>query len=296
MTRTMVRRLHGGGAVAPGARLAVLAALVAACAGPGLPRTPRGPVVLEVRGDVKRGPFRLGDADLAALKQRNVRGVDPATGREGSFQGVDLAALDERVESTRGADTLVVHTGDRRAVAIPLSVVRELRPVLAPAPAGAPGPAGRLLAWPNVEHHGLTSDPRAPLWWARGVVAVEYVSWARTFGRALRVPEGAPAGSLAGAAAFGTRCIGCHAVRGVGGAAGPDLTRGGVAPTEARLGTLLPGHPGWAPAGVRFPDGPTIAHLAAFLGTVARTPSVEDEREQEEPTTPEPEPDVTLPR
>ncbi len=247
-----------------------------------------------MRGALKGAPFRLGEADLEALPQRKIRGLDPVTGREDVYQGVDLAALEERLELTGGADTLVVHTADRRAVPIPLSRVEELRPVLA-ARAGGGALAERLVAWPNVERHGLTSDPRAALWWARKVVALEYVSWERVYGRALRIPEGAPAGALAGAGAFGARCMACHRIRSAGGGNGPELVSGSQAPTRERLAAILPVHPG-QPAARGGPPIPQLAsQLAAFLWTVAHAPPEEAEPEPEpEPAQPPPPPPAPL--
>ena len=251
--------------------LPLLLLLTLACSvGTRLPRAPRGQEVLQVRGAMKGVPFRLGQADLDGLKQGKVRGTDPTTGRDATYQGVDLAALLDRLELTGGADTMVLRTADRQAMPVPLSVVRELRPVLAASADGAPL-GTRLVAWPNVAHHGLTSDPRAALWWARNVVALEYVSWARGMGRALHLPEGAPAGALAGATAFGERCLGCHRVHQAGGTNGPDLARAGEAPSADKLAAVLPGHPGWAGPGAAPPRPELVSQLAAFLWTAART-------------------------
>jgi len=247
----------------------VLLPLALACARTTrLPHGATGEAVLEVSGALRGGPFRLSEADLAALPQRTVRGVDPQ-GREARWEGVDLAStLSERVVLVDGADTLVLRTEDRQAVAVPLAVVRELGPVLARRADGATLP-GRVLAWPNVERRGIASDPRAALWWARGVVALEFADAWRSFGPALHVPEGAPAGALVGAGLFGSRCLGCHQVRGAGGLTGPDLTR--ATPTAERLRAVLRGHPGWT-AGAEPDEGRGPEELAAFLGTVALVP------------------------
>lgn len=261
--------------------------LALACStGTRLPRAARGQEVLQVRGALKGAPFRLGEADLASLRQGKVRGVDPATGRQATYQGVDLGALLDRLDLTggAGADTVVLRTADHQAVPVPLSVVRELKPVLADRADGARLDA-RLVAWPNVAHHGLTSDPRAALWWARKVVALEYVSWSRVFGRALQLPEGAPPGALAGAAAFGDRCLACHRIRQAGGVSAPELTRDGQAPSADRLSAVLPGHPGWSSPGTLPPPPEVVAQIAAFLSAVARTP-VEDLPEPEPPPPP----------
>ncbi|HET8734397.1 MAG TPA: c-type cytochrome, partial [Anaeromyxobacteraceae bacterium] len=205
------------------ALLAVL--LAAACSGPQLPRSSRGAPVLEVRGAVKHGPFRLGRADLEALPRRTVRGRDPSTGRLAAWEGPELAALVvDRVELTRGADVVLVRTADRQAVPVPLALIRQLKPVLAERADGAPLPEP-VVAWPTEEQRGLETDPRARAWWAHGVVALELVNGYATLGRAVAVPPGAPDGARLGADLFAARCIACHRLRSAGGEAGPDLTR-----------------------------------------------------------------------
>lgn len=177
---------------------------------------------------------------------------------------------------------------------MPLSVVRELRPVLAARADGDPL-QGRLVAWPNLAHHGITSDPRAALWWARKVVALEYVAWAKVYGRALQLPEGAPVGALAGATAFGSRCLACHRIREAGGGTGPELTPGGQAPTAQKLASVLPGHPGWASRAAGAPSTELVSQLEAFLQTVARTPPDDAaEAEPEQPQVPPPPSPVPL--
>lgn len=230
------------------ALLAVL--LAAACsAGPKLPRSAQGAAVIEVRGAVKGGPFQLGRAQLDALPRRTVRGQDPVTGLRAAYEGVSLAALVvERVELTKGADHVLVRTADRRAVPIPLTLVRQLRPVLADRVDGAP--LGEpVLAWPTEEQRGLETDPRARLWWARGVVALELVNGFTTLGRALAVPAGAQEGARLGAELFGARCIACHRIRDAGGEKGPDLTRLAGRMTGEAFHGRLSGHPGWLERG-----------------------------------------------
>ncbi len=252
--------------------------------GPRLPSSARGAVLLEVGGDVKGGPFRLGQADLAGLAQREVRGVDPS-GRDATWKGVDLAKLEERVELTKGADTLVARSGDGRSAAIPLSVVRQLRPVLALSSGGA-GLAAPALAWPYVEHFGLRTDPRAPQWWVDHVVRIDFVAWADVYGRALRIPEGAPAGALAGARTFATRCIGCHGMRGAGGSVGPNLSKGGAWTEPESLRSVLAGHPGWTGPGLVPPAEERIPELAAFLRTVAIAGEPDEEPSEPAPSGP----------
>lgn len=256
----------------------ILAVAGLACSsGPRLPRTADA-VALEVGGAVKGGPFRLSEADVAALPRGEVRGVDPRTGQAAQYEGLALAELEERVELERGADTLVLRSADGEAIPVPLSVVRQLRPVLA-ARAGGAALDARVVAWPNVQHHGLNTDPRAPLWWVRRVVKIEFVPWHRVYGKALRIPEGAPGGALAGARTFGSRCIGCHEIRGTGGANGPALERGGPFTEPARLRALLADHPGVGGAGLAGPAEERVEELATFLRVIAATP-VEEELEQ----------------
>lgn len=274
-----------------GSRALIVGSLLAgmACSsGPRLPTTARGAVVLEVGGAVKGGPFRLGEADLARLEQRKVRGADPA-GREATWEGVDLVKVADRVELTGGADTLVVRGDDRRAAAIPLSVLVQLRPILALRADGA-RLAAPALAWPNVEHFGIRTDPRAPQWWVAKVVRLEFVAWAEVYGHALRVPEGAPTGALAGARTFGTRCIECHGMRGAGGSAGPDLARGGAWTEVERLRAALAGHPGWSGDGRVPPVAARIPELAAFLRTVAAVGDADEPPDAD----PEPEPQPAI--
>lgn len=274
-------------------------ALAAACSvGSRLPRHARGATALWVRGAVKGGPFQLGDADLAALPQRIVRGVAPgaASAEPVRYAGVDLGALvTDEVELTGDADTVVFHTADLMAVSVPVSVLLQLRPVLAARADDVPLPA-RLVAWPTEAQPGLTSDPRAPVWWARGVTALEVVSAARTLGRALHVPEAAPAGARAGAALFEARCLACHRVRSGGGLRGPELTRVAERLSPEALRRKLQGHPGWDLPGQAEPTAQAAAQLDAFLRTVAAYTTLSGARQPDEvgddPAEPEPLPPI----
>jgi mono/diheme cytochrome c family protein len=228
-------------------------------------------VVLEVRGAVKGGPFQLGAADLAALRQRTVRGADPASpaSAEARWAGVDLAALlADHLELTGDADTVVFRTADGMAVPVPISVIGQLLPVLADRADGQPLPE-RVVAWPSAAQPGMASDPRAPGWWARRVTALELVSGPRVLGRALHVPEAAYPGARAGAAIFGQRCLPCHRVQGGGGERGPELTRVTDRLALAELRRKLEAHPGWHIPGQAEPSPQAAAQLDAFLRTVA---------------------------
>lgn len=251
-------------------KLALLLVIVAGCSGGArLPLAAKGEPVLEVRGAVKNGPFALGRADLDAMPRLGVHGVDPGTATEAVWEGASVAALvAERVELLKGADTVLVRTADGAAIPIPLTLVRQLKPVLADRANGAPL-ATRVLAWPTLEQRGLGTDPRAPGWWAREVVAFELVDWQRTFASALATPVGAPDSARRGAGWYGERCVACHRMRGAGGSRGPDLTtvaaRLGQAPFEA----LLERHPGWT-TGVGDPPGAEgAAELWSYLRSVA---------------------------
>lgn len=264
---------------------ALLAALLAvACSATQLPRSSRGEQVLEVRGAVKHGPFRLGRADLAALPRRTVRGRDPGTGRLATWEGPELQALVlDRVELTRGADVALIRTADHQAVPVPLGIVRQLKPVLADRADGEPL-ADLVVAWPTEEQRGLDTDPRARAWWARGVVALELVNGFATLGRAVAVPPGAPDGARLGADLFAARCIACHRLRTAGGEKGPDLTYVAERMTEDAFLARLGGHPGWLERGPERGVA-TAQEVWAFLravGTTARDGAVTDEQPPEE--------------
>jgi mono/diheme cytochrome c family protein len=251
-------------------KFAVLLAALAACSSGGLrlPKAPDGAAVVTVGGAVKGGPFALGRADLARLPRLGVRGVDPASGREALWEGASLAEIvGKRVEAQRGVDVVVARTRDGAAIAIPLSIVWQFRPVLADHADGAALPSAGL-AWPTLEQRGIGTDPRASLWWARDVVALELVDWQRTFGKALATPDGAADGARRGSALYGERCIGCHRLRGVGGERGPELTK-----VAARLGgapfvELLARHPGWKGVAGDPPGERGAAELWTFLNAV----------------------------
>ncbi len=176
--------------------------------------------------------------------------------------------LSERIELAKGADTAVARTANGAAFPIPLTVIRQLNPVLADRKDGV-RTATRVLAWPTLEQRGLETDPRAAAWWVRDVVVLEIMDWQRTFGPALATPDGAPDEARRGATAFGDRCISCHRLRGAGGQRGPDLTS-----VAARIGAepfaeLLERHPV-----ARTPDGESdvqreATELWSFLRAVA---------------------------
>jgi mono/diheme cytochrome c family protein len=254
----------------------IVLGLLAACANRGyLPPTPHGEKVLEVRGALKYGTYALGRADLARLPRRTVRGVDPVTGRTATWEGVSVVALViERVELAKsGADTAIVRTADRSAIPIPLTVIRQWRPVLADRADGEPL-ATPVLAWPTLEQRGIETDPRSEGWWARDVVAFELADWQRALGPSLAAPDGSPDAARRGASFYADRCLRCHRVRGAGGERGPDLTTVAARLGQGAFASLLDRHPGWkGPVGE--PAGPETAdELWSFLRVVAASPAV----------------------
>ena len=252
-------------------RLLVLLAFAACSSRERLPRAAVGAPVLEVRGAIKNGPHVLGWADLAKLPRLKVRGADPRTGQLAEWEGPSLLVLaSERVELKRGADTVLVRTADRSAVPVPITVIRQLQPVLADRRDGE-RLATPEIAWPTAEQRGLATDPRAASWWARDVVALELVDWQRTFGPALAAPDGATDDARRGAGVYAESCICCHRVRGQGGERGPELTTVASRLDAGAFVQLLPAHPGWKDRRVRGADEPT-AEVWAFLRAVASVP------------------------
>lgn len=244
--------------------------LAVACSGsPKLPRSPDGAAVLEVRGAVKHGPYALGRGDLERLPRGAVRGVDPAGGDAALFEGPSVAAVvSERVEVTPGADTVIVRTGDHAAVPVPLTMIRQLKPVLAERKDGV-HLTPRVLAWPNAEQRAINTDPRARSWWARDVLAFEIVDWQRTYGPALAAPVGASDDARRGSAHFAERCVSCHKVRGAGGARGPDLTTVAARMRAEPFSELLTGHPGMEERAAEEPAAQRTIEVWTFLRAVA---------------------------
>lgn len=265
----------------------LLAALAACSSKERLPRAAQGTPVLEVRGAIKGGPHALGRADLEKIPRLKVRGVDPRSGRAAEWEGPSLAVLvSDRVELRRGADTVLVRTADHAAIPIPLTVVRQLRPVLADRMDGV-----RItpteLAWPTADQRGLATDPRAASWWARDVVALELVDWQRTLGPALAAPDGAGDEARRGAGVYAETCLSCHRVRGQGGERGPDLTTVTARLGAERFAELLASHPGWKDRRLRGGSEEAGAEVWAFLRAVSTVPA---------PAAPPPEEAVTADR
>ncbi|BDG07665.1 hypothetical protein [Anaeromyxobacter paludicola] len=274
----------------PSALAAALAAGALLACGAPRPRPPSGAPALTVKGRVENGPFVFGTSDLGRLPRRAFRAQDPRTGRAVEVEGVSLAAvLRDEVALERGADTAAVRARDGYLAAIPLSVVRQLQPVLADRADGKPLPALRL-AWPNLDWPGLETDPRIRFWWVEGAVEVDVLAWDRSFGRALRLPPGTGDAARLGADDFAGQCLGCHRVRGVGGERGPELTRvaerlrAGLEPRIKAHGLAEAHRLGAAPPAEGAP-----ARIAAFLVAIDAAgplPRQEERREEEPPAGP----------
>jgi hypothetical protein len=247
---------------------ALLAAAAVSCSStPPLPDRADGVPVLEVSGAFKGSPRSLGASDVDRLPRRSVRGVDPVSGREATWEGLDLAEVVQRARPDR-ADTVVVRSAAGDAVPLGLNAVLQYRPVVATRADGEPLPATRL-AWPNVENPGLPRDPRHLAWWVTGPVAVEIVLWPTAFGRALAAPPGSAAGVRPGAGLFVQRCVVCHQVRKAGGTRGPDLTAWAARGSQQDLAARLQRHPG------RFPDDleqDFVPPMWAYLSAMASAP------------------------
>ena len=265
-------------------RLCVLA-LLAGCFTPH-PRPPAGGVVLRIEGMVENAPFTFGRDDLPRLPRRAFEAVAPFANEHqpARFEGVAVAQLlADEMEVMREADIAVVHGEDGVAVPVPLPMIRQLKPVLADSVGGErveawrAGAAPLQLAWPNVDHPGVDTDPRMPWWWVGGVSRIEIRSWTATYGKALRVPSGASDAARLGVDVLASRCIGCHRVRGVGGTRGPALT--GNDQARARLPARLRTHLR-AVSGIHDIAEPTpeeVASVAAFLEAVAIAGEDDDE-------------------
>jgi mono/diheme cytochrome c family protein len=166
------------------------------------------------------------------------------------------------------ADTVIVRTADRAAIPIPLTMIRQWKPVLADRADGV-RLASPVLAWPTLEQRGIETDPRAEGWWARDVVALELVDWQRAFASALAAPDGSPDAARRGSTSYADRCLRCHQLRGAGGERGPDLTTVAARLRPGPFATLLDRHPGWNPPVGEGPGPQGADELWSFLKAVA---------------------------
>lgn len=249
--------------------IALAAGWAVACGAP-RPRPPSGAVVLTVKGRVENGPFTFGREDLARLPRRKVRAFDPRTGRAVEFEGVSLAPLlFDEMALARGADTAAIRGAGGYLAAIPLSNLRQLRPVLADR-AGGQRLAELRLVWPNLDWPGLESDPRVRFWWVDGVADVDVLDWDKSFGRALRLPAGAADAARLGSDEVVTWCFSCHRVHGVGGERGRDLTRAAEGASGAQPARRIAAHAAAESRalGAAPPPRGAPARIAAFLAAV----------------------------
>jgi hypothetical protein len=277
--------------------LAALAAAFLACAPARGPRPPEGDISLSVEGKVEDGPLYLTWAQAERLPRRSFRSREPISGREVRFEGISLAALlDDQARPEKRADIAVLRTRSGVAVVVPLVRIRELRPVLADRADGKPMAEWAreanlpgetwVLAWPNLDQPGLDFDPRARWWWATGVSRVVLESWLATYGKALRVPEGAPDDARRGAEDLQLHCMPCHRVRGAGGERGPSLPEAVTERTPAAFADSVRPH-----AQVRgLPPGSegdeALLRIASFLGAIragGTTGGTDSPGEPEEP-------------
>ncbi len=271
------------------------AASVAACSAAPRPGPVHGEVVVSIVGKVENGPFRFGRDDLPVLPRRGLRGRAPAAS-PASFEGLSLAALlTERMQLAEGVDTAIVRSRDGYAVAIPLVLVKQFRPVLADRADGRPltewgRSAGRevrplLLAWPNLEWPGFDSDPRAGSWWPSDVDSVQVVHWEQTYGKALRVPSGAGDDARLGAEVYSFHCIMCHRLRGFGGEKGSELIRVATGKGQVDLIERFRAHAFAAGLPARPPQGDeALRQIASFLRAVSLagpTPAEEQPKGEE---------------
>jgi hypothetical protein len=273
----------------------LLAAALVACSG-ARPRTPSGEVVLTVKGKVEHGPYGFGKDDLPHLPRRGFKAVPPMTGNLATFDGVAVAQLlGDHVDVRKDADTAVFH-GHRGYVApVPISAIRQSKPVLADKLNGGPVGSWRedaaplLLAWPNVDQPGIESDPRARWWWVGGVHEIELQNWVATYGKALRVPAGASDEARLGADALVVSCIGCHKIRGVGGTRGPELKDGAVRRDPQVFAAMLRDHLA-KESGMDVPETApaTARQIAAFLAALDIAGAKPEEEIQPEPPPPRP--------
>jgi hypothetical protein len=251
---------------------------VAACSSTPRARTGTGTPVLTVHGGVVGGAARFGAPDVAQLHRRSFRAMDPRGGAEATYEGIALSRLlGEGLELDKAVDVVVVHGEDGYQVPIPLSVVRQLGPVLAdrvngtPLAEARPDAAPFALVWPTRDAPGLAHDPRARWWWVDGVKRLEVISWGTTYGVALRVPTGAADEARPGADGFETSCINCHRVRGVGGSRGPELTTKLKDPVaHERFAGLVRNHAARRDAAaIAALPAPSVRQIGAFLRAVA---------------------------
>lgn len=226
-------------------------------------------------GRVEHGAYRFGADDLLTLPRRGFKAVTPWVPDPMTFDGISVVGvLSEAVSLAGDADTAVFYGERGYRAAVPLPVIRQMRPILADRASGGPlagwrtGAAPLQLAWPTLDHPGIDTDPRLRWWWVGGVSRVELQTWTKTYGKALRVPVGARDDARRGSELVSISCITCHQVRGTGGTAGPPLT---AAPRDpARFAGYLSDHFAKVSASASAPaiSAADAARIAAFLRAV----------------------------
>ncbi len=272
----------------------LLATSLLACSTP-RPFPTRGEPVVSFEGKVEAGPHRIGAEDLKALPRRAFAATAPAGGAPARFEGMAIASfLADKIELKRDADLAIFRGEGGRAAAVPLTAIRQLKPVLADTVDGAPISGWRKeasplqLAWPVQEWPGIDSDPRLRWWWVGAVTKVELASWSATYGKALRVPPGASDAARLGADVLATSCMSCHRVRDMGGTKGPELTVA-VAGEPKSFATAMRDHLRTASGHASAPETPPAAagQVLAFLRAVELAARPEDEvKEPERPEAP----------
>jgi hypothetical protein len=253
-------------------------------------------VVLTFEGSVLHGPFRFGAADLPALPRRSFLAASPFGDQRARFEGVSLAGLlEEEMELAKDADIAVFHGRGGYTAPVPIVTLRQLKPVLADRIGDAPvrawreGAAPLQLAWPNVEHPGIDTDPRMRWWWVEGVEKVSLQNWIGSYGKALRVPAGARDDARIGASVLASTCIVCHRVRGVGGTRGPELSDALVRSRPQPFATRMRDHQVKVSGVTSAPETSPVAagQVAAFLRAVELAGTrAEDEDEGQTPELP----------
>ena len=274
-------------------RLLLAASLLACSSARQFPT--RGEPVVSFEGKVERGPHVVGTDDLKTLTRRAFKATTPSGGAPVRFEGLSIAPfLGDRIELKHEADLALFRGEGGMVAAVPLTSVRQLKPVLADTVDGAPVSGWRKeaaplqLAWPVEEWPGIESDPRLRWWWVGAVTKVELVSWNATYGKALRVPPGASDVARLGADVLGTSCMGCHRVRGAGGTRGPELTAA-LAPEPTAFATALRDHLRRASGQSSAPETTPAAagQVLAFLRAIELAARPEDEvKEPERPEAP----------
>src|ERR1700674_5832574 len=126
----------------------LLAVLLLRCSGARQFPT-RGEPVVTFEGKVERGPHVVGADDLKTLTRRAFKAATPSGGAPVRFEGLSIAPfLGDRIELKREADLALFRGEGGMVAAVPLTSVRQLKPVLADTVDGAPVSGWRKEAAP----------------------------------------------------------------------------------------------------------------------------------------------------